>query len=80
MDAQDQSLKFERGVTTNMGKVTLDGWRGYYEAWILSFCKGIILVHYNSALDAVMTRLWMNLKWVDIWFHWGNPFCTIQGS
>jgi hypothetical protein len=25
MDAQDQSLKFERGVTTNMGKVTLDG-------------------------------------------------------
>jgi hypothetical protein len=42
MDAQDQSLKFERGVTTNMGRVTLGGWRGYYEAWILRFkVKGI---------------------------------------
>jgi hypothetical protein len=24
----------------------------------------------------VITRLWMNLNWVSIWFHFGNPLCT----
>jgi hypothetical protein len=23
--------------------------------------------------DAVMTQLWMNLKWVDNWFHFDEP-------
>jgi hypothetical protein len=23
----------------------------------------------------VFTQLWMNLNWVNIWFHLGNPFC-----
>jgi hypothetical protein len=24
----------------------------------------------------VITWLWMNLNWVSIWFHFGNPLCT----
>ncbi len=23
----------------------------------------------------IMTQLWMNLNWVNIWFHLGNQFC-----
>jgi hypothetical protein len=24
-----------------------------------------------------MNQLWMNLDWVNIWFHLGNPFCEV---
>jgi hypothetical protein len=23
----------------------------------------------------IMTQFWMNLNWVNIWFHPSNPFC-----
>jgi len=26
----------------------------------------------------LMTQLWMNINWVDIWFHSGNPSCIYQ--
>jgi hypothetical protein len=26
-------------------------------------------------LNAIMTQFWMNIKWIETWFHHGNPFC-----
>jgi hypothetical protein len=38
-------------------------------------CTGCPLLLSCGWIQSVITQLWMNLKWVNIWFHLGNQFC-----